>query len=648
MKQTKFLLAIILLFTIGINLQMKLSAASQPIKVIKFIEYAEIEKGGSTMISWEFENAKNVKISGIAGTFQANDSLLLNPEKTEFYTITAFQGKKDSLKLNFIINVITKKEEPKEIAKELVQKENSAEGHIVSTDSVQRGPVVYKRKKLGVSFEKSTYINGFTKATAVAQPKQLKIMRTISLPDDDEYLVRAIATDEFGNHLCCLGNLEDISWTVGRNTEKVKDNKVAEEFFEQLFADSIHIDMALALDNSAAASQQPEIMGQIKEFIQYLAPEDNIFFSTFNQNYLQMFALSPPEKALWELDNLTLNKPDGLNAIHKAAFKSIEKLGDGFYEDRICVMITFNSDDASIIYTANDVAAIAQESETPIYIIGVGNSVESYTLRFIAEASGGKFYHLLDSEIDQLKNILIEIALSQKAYYEFTVPVKDLTSADEASITLGLRTKKTDVNTRTNIILKPKLQPVKYQVVADFDYKESYIKTEYENMLNSLAYILKNNPGYSIQLIGHTGNEGSNKDCYDLSVQRAENVKAYLLSQEIPEHQVKTSGAGNHKPLYYLQQTEWQQAYNRRVEIKWLDAELKPFEIATDIFESQTEAEKSLKFWDDKGYKAYYSRIIMDDKAMYEVKVWGYGTLEQAEKAAASISSKYGKKVKVE
>ncbi|ROL61057.1 hypothetical protein D9V86_07735 [Bacteroidetes/Chlorobi group bacterium ChocPot_Mid] len=640
MQKIKYSLVPMLLLATVLFINSDLFAATQPIKVVKFTEYAEMEKGKSATISWEFENTSYVNISGINKNFSAFDSVKLNPEKTEFYTITAFQGKKDSLKLNFIINVIPKKEETNQIASETPSPE--------PTESVRRGPADYKRKKLTASLEKMGYLNGFAKATPLTQPKQLKIMRTINLPEDKEYLIRALALDDFGNYLTGLGSQSEINWTIGRNAGTIKDNKTIDDFDEQPFTDSIHLEIGIALDNSAAASQQTEIISQIKEFIQYLAPEDNLFFSTFNQNYLQMFALSPPDKALWEFDNMTLNKPEGLNAIHKAAFKTLEKLGEGFYEDRICVLITFNSDDASIIYTANDVATIAQETESPIYVIGIGNAVDSYTLRFISEASGGKFYHLLDNEIDQLKNILVEIALSNKGYYEFTVPVNDITQSDDVLVTLGLRTKKTDVNTRANLVLKPKLQPVKYQVVANFDYKESYIKSEYENMLNSLAYILKNNPGYKIQLIGHTGNEGSDKDCFDLSVQRAENVKAYLMSQEIPEHQVKTTGWGNHKPLYYLQQSDWQQAYNRRVEIKWLDPELKPYEIGTDIYESQAEAEKALKDWDDKGYKAYFDRIIYDNKAMYEVKIWGYGTLEQAEKAAAKINAKLGKKVQVE
>ena len=648
-----------------------LIAAQDPIKLVRFTEYAEIQKGAAAVISWKFQNAKTVKISGIDAVYGAVDSVSLSPEKTGFYTITAYQGKKDSLKLNFIVNVIAGKDESKpeqpEIASKPLQtpgqpkeedledfKEPQAQSKSEkSTDSdiiqnVQRGPVVYKHKKLAASFEKTGYLNGFAKATPVAQPKLLKIMRTINPLDNQQFLIRALALDEYGNYLSGLGLFEDVVWSIGRKSGTINDKKDLEEFFEQPFADSIHLDIGIALDNSAASGQHVEILNQIKEFIQYLSPEDNLFFSAYNQNYLQMFALSPPEKALWEFDNLTLNKSEGLNALHKAAFKSIEKLGDGFYEDRICIIITFNSDDASIIYTANDVAEIARESQTPVYIIAVGNSVETYSLNFIAHAAGGKFYHVLENEIEQIKNILIEIALSHKAYYEFSVPVNDLKDNDEIAIDLKLKTKKSELITKTNLILKPKLIPVKYQVVANFDYKESFIRTDYEDMLNSLAYLLTNNPGYTIQLIGHSGNEGNDKECYDLSVQRAENVKAYLMSQQIPEHQIKINGAGNHKPLYYLQQTDWQQAYNRRVEIKWLDEELKPYEIAADIYESQGEAEKALKFWDDNGFKAYFDRLIINDKALYEVKVWGYGTLEQAEKAAAKINSKFGKKVKVE
>jgi len=206
----------------------------------------------------------------------------------------------------------------------------------------------------------------------------------------------------------------------------------------------------------------------------------------------------------------------------------------------------------------------------------------------------------------------------------------------------------TEVSDEVKLILNPREIPVKYQTLTNFDEKESYIVAEYESILNSLAFILKGNPDYAIQLIGHSGDEGTEEENYDLSVQRAENIKAYLVSQGAGKNQIEIRGEGFHKPLYYLQLSDWQKKYNRRVEIRWLDPELKPYEIKAAIFESEEEALKSTKEWEDKGYQAYYDRYIIDNNPMYQVRLWGYASRQEAENVAKEIVNEYNKKVSVE
>jgi len=474
-------------------------------------------------------------------------------------------------------------------------------------------------------------------------------MRSVHPYSDDYYSIRAIPLDEFGNYLADYSSIdEDITWSLSKKCQSLENEVEIDEYFEQPFDDKTNLDIGIAFDNSAASSQSFEVINYIKDFIQYLSPEDNIFFSTFNQNYLQMFALSPPEKALWELENLELADPIGLNALYKAAYKTTAKLGDGFYDDRICILITYNSDNASIIYTANDIAKIAKESEIPVYIIGIGNAIESYSLKFICDASGGRFYHIMENELENLTKILTEIALSQKGFYEFSIPIEDTPDCDEISSTLFFENYDTEVKEKAKLILKPKLQAVKYQALANFDYKEVFIRAEFEDVLNSLAFVMTNNPDYTIQLAGHSSAEGTNKENFDLSLQRAKNVRGYLISQGVSEHKVKVRGEGYHKPLYYLQLSDWQQKYNRRVEIRWLDPKLKPYELSAEILESEEDVSNAVISWEEKGYKAYYDRYIVDNRPMYQVKIWGYSTLEQAEKAVKQINNKYKKKFAVD
>ena len=78
-----------------------LPCAQPPIKVEKFSDYAEIKKGETARIFWDFKNADRVIISGISQEYAAVDSAALTPMKTEFYTITAYQ---EALAFHFFRN----------------------------------------------------------------------------------------------------------------------------------------------------------------------------------------------------------------------------------------------------------------------------------------------------------------------------------------------------------------------------------------------------------------------------------------------------------------------------------------------------------------------------------------------------------------
>ncbi len=87
------------------------------------------------------------------------------------------------------------------------------------------------------------------------------------------------------------------------------------------------------------------------------------------------------------------------------------------------------------------------------------------------------------------------------------------------------------------------------------------------NALNEIMDRLHQNPNLEIMIIGHTDNVGDEGALMELSVERAEAVKAYLVEQGIPAARVQTSGMGATLPLYE-NSTETGREKNRRVEIK--------------------------------------------------------------------------------
>jgi outer membrane protein OmpA-like peptidoglycan-associated protein len=87
-----------------------------------------------------------------------------------------------------------------------------------------------------------------------------------------------------------------------------------------------------------------------------------------------------------------------------------------------------------------------------------------------------------------------------------------------------------------------------------------------DNALNALTTSMKVNLNLEIMIIGHTDNIGDGNALVELSNQRAEAVKKWLVQHGIESSRVHTFGVGAADPLYE-NTTESNRERNRRVEI---------------------------------------------------------------------------------
>ena len=85
--------------------------------------------------------------------------------------------------------------------------------------------------------------------------------------------------------------------------------------------------------------------------------------------------------------------------------------------------------------------------------------------------------------------------------------------------------------------------------------------------LDELAMGLEKNLSLRIQIEGHTDNVGSDKDLMELSWQRAEAIKSYLVEKGIDESRISTVGYGSKRPVSD-NFSEENRSKNRRVEVR--------------------------------------------------------------------------------
>jgi len=116
----------------------------------------------------------------------------------------------------------------------------------------------------------------------------------------------------------------------------------------------------------------------------------------------------------------------------------------------------------------------------------------------------------------------------------------------------------------------------------------------------------------------------------------------------IAPNRILNKGIGYTKPLYFNSKLPWQDGFNRRVEIRWLEPDKYPFEIFAEKTETEIEAEAKASQWKKRGYKAYYERYIEKSEPVYKVKLWGFTSKAQAEDEVKKLEKKYKMKFAIE
>ncbi len=102
-----------------------------------------------------------------------------------------------------------------------------------------------------------------------------------------------------------------------------------------------------------------------------------------------------------------------------------------------------------------------------------------------------------------------------------------------------------------------------------FNVGTAKIESASDAELNQIVKMLKDNPNMVIQLEGHTDVTGDPKKNMELSQQRVDAVKNYLVKQGTNKNRIKTKAFGGTQPLSRAN-TEEAHKLNRRVELRVL------------------------------------------------------------------------------
>lgn len=335
----------------------------------------------------------------------------------------------------------------------------------------------------------------------------------------------------------------------------------------------------------------------------------------------------------------------GLNRLTYGIVSTLETLSPA-----AMIVITACDDQASLDVVASDVIEKALQKGTRVYCIAIGENIETIPLEIIAAHTGGGFYRLYTTTRSELIDALVEIIRSEQVSSSATV---SLSATVQHALTRGCtlyfyaRQRGFMLSDSLAIPAYSSLNPPR-QIVTLFSERSSVLDSTYRPILHTLADILAANSAQSIELIGHAFKEGKPSEMISLSIQRVRAVKSALVALGINPNRIRLRAMGELKPIYPTAQSPTELAANRRVELRWLDPALLPYELIAGYTYSEHEAIALLNQWEQRGYRAYIEDVLIQGRAGLRIKLWGYPSREDAVAAAHEITRRYRTTVTVE
>lgn len=262
----------------------------------------------------------------------------------------------------------------------------------------------------------------------------------------------------------------------------------------------------------------------------------------------------------WNFFGISINNPDG-NAKPKAlaADPKEEITEEGLQEFKLF---------GKVIDAANNKpisAKILCYDAKTLQIIDSVQTSKSGSYEFII-ASSEVLYKISSSGYDKMEESFDVGAFLKKGSFQkdlFLEPVAQPKVEPEVKPTEEIKEEKIGVP------VNPDKSTFKLDKVY-FDLGESNVLPASYEQLDNLATYLKENQSLKIQIEGHTDNQGDSKANKRLSLERAYNVREYLVGKGIAGNRIKFVGLGDTQPVS-ANDNEENRKLNRRVEYKIID-----------------------------------------------------------------------------
>lgn len=530
-----------------------------PPSIIYFSAPRTVNKGNDAHLSWSVKGDAKVSIQGVKSDLPKRGQMNINPEKSGNYKLI-IENEKLGLReaKSIFIKVIERRS--------FVSRVNNLgagsriDFDILSTD-ISRYPDVVKIKVIAVDAN-GNFING------MAPP--------------------------YGSGQTVKKHFKSLVETINGKTYSISNFSVNEVHLNS----KIPCNIALAVDYTASLDGTPmqQLNEAIELFINKKQSADKISLVQFSDTIITVVQPTVDKQEFISQAGLTgATHLGGSTSLYAGADLCLSTITGA--DNKSLIVFTDGNDNASFKYhtdravTPEQLVKNARETGVPVHFVAFGNEVNNDVLRKTAWYTGGNLYEI--NRPNEIVQVFGELPFVLRNYYEITYKPVKLEGLHSVKLVYNnLINSKTSVNSEFFIgenytldqsdIFKEtywikyansienlkKFKPVAPpQAVVFFGFDRSDLQEQFIPNLAGFIDYMNANKNAMLIIFGHTDQKGSNSYCMELSRQRGEQIRKYLVQQKIEANRIINKPCGKNYPIWQSEEFEWQSKENRRIEI---------------------------------------------------------------------------------
>ena len=500
---------------------------------------------------------------------------------------------------------------------------------------ISTGPEVAK------STTRSLYFSGISKDSATLISR-VKILGVVNNPDGS-LSARAIAVDSDGNFIPLQQVASRLRASVTCRSQSPMGCTIELEGASnepKIAGSSAYV----AIDNSVMSGVllRDALLG-LKSSMSGASSADSLGIGAYNQTLTTIQRVGPLQRTIENVRLDDLAPASGVSALYTSILSAAREL-DQSAGNKVLVFVTSSGDNASAVYNTHEIVQNLNQAGITLHVIRVGYDMVSHPLRYMASSTGGSFYTIEPEEALSTGQIIREILYGQRWHTDIRIKtaaaVKDFCSIPWLHVQVAEDGLQSAISDSIRLAPEDQYTVTSPAVVALFGDDTDLGLQSYYPLLTSLAERLTADINLTIELVGHVGTEGG-PDSDGRALERANNVKDFLLVQGVLDKQVVVRSEGNSKPLFYFQDDGARRMMNNRVEATLIKSVQRPATIIVDQVGTEDLAEKQQNVWVSRKYRAFYEPVYDNGTVAYRVVLYGFPSKSLAEVAASEIRKKF-------